>query len=62
MNTVFCPVTGGQVDGTTCLEIVLVADHEAKPSILPNGITWSDEQRERCLKCPYHADLESSEE
>ena len=50
MNTVFCPVTGGQVDGTTCLEIVLVADHEAKPSILPNGITWSEEQRERFVQ------------
>lgn len=51
-----------KVDGTTCLEIVLVADHEAKPSILPQGLEWNDQQREKCLKCLYHADLESSEE
>lgn len=62
MNTVFCPVMNKKVDGTTCLEIVLVADHEAKPSILPQGLEWNDQQREKCLKCPYHADLESSEE
>ena len=62
MNTVYCPVLDRQVDGNTCLEIVLVADREAKTSILPQGLEWSEEQRERCLKCPYHADLESSEE
>ena len=39
-----------------------VADRLLNPSVLPNGITWSEEQRERCLKCPYHTDLESSEE
>ena len=26
MNTVYCPVLDRQVDGNTCLEIVLVAD------------------------------------
>lgn len=58
MNTVFCPVMNKQVDGTTCLEIVLVADREAKPSILPDGTAWNEEQRQKCLSCPYHADLE----
>lgn len=58
MKTVYCPVINGQVDGSTCFEIVLVADHEAKPSILPQSIEWNDKQREKCLKCPYHNDLE----
>lgn len=57
-NTVFCPVTNGQIDGTTCLDIVLVADREAKPSILPEGVKWSEEQRQKCLACKYHADIE----
>lgn len=57
-NTVFCPVMNGQVDGTTCLEIVLVADREAKPAILPEGIKWDEEQRQKCLACKYHADIE----
>lgn len=62
MKTVYCPVINGQVDGSTCLEIVLVADHEAKPSILPQRIEWNEEQRQKCLNCPYHADLETDEE
>ena len=57
MNTVFCPVINNQIDGTTCLEIVLVADREAKASILPENIKWNEEQRQKCLNCPYHADL-----
>lgn len=61
MKTVFCPVLNGQVDGNTCLEIVLVADREAKPTILQAGIEWNEEQRQKCLKCPYHADLEDGE-
>lgn len=58
MNTVFCPVINGQIDGTSCLEIVLVADREANPSILPEGVIWNEEQREKCLTCKYHADVE----
>lgn len=38
-NTVFCPVINRQIDGATCLVIVLVADREAKPSILPSGLS-----------------------
>lgn len=57
-NTVFCPVINGQIDGTTCLDIVLVADKEAKPSILPKGVKWDDEQCKKCLACKYHDDTE----
>lgn len=61
MNTVCCPVMNKQIDGTTCLEIVLVADREAKPSILPQELEWNEEQRHKCLSCPYHADLDDEE-
>jgi len=57
-DTVFCPVVNGQIDGTTCLDIVLVADKEAKPSILPNKVEWNEEQCKKCLACKYHADVE----
>lgn len=62
MNTVYCPVLNRQVDGSTCLEIVLVADREAKTSILPQSIKWNEDQRQKCLKCPYHNDLEDTED
>ena len=62
MNTVYCHVLDRQVDGNTCLEIVLVADREAKTSILPQGLEWNDKQREKCLQCPYHNDLEDTED
>lgn len=58
MNTVFCPVINGQIDGASCLDIVLVADKEAKPTILPKDVIWNDEQCAKCLACKYHADTE----
>ena len=58
MNTVFCPVRNEQVDGTTCLEICIVADREAKPTILPEGTEWNEEQRQKCLNCKWHSDIE----
>ena len=58
MNTVYCPVINGQIDGTSCLEIVLVADREINQSILPQSIEWNEEQRNKCLACKYHADVE----
>lgn len=55
MCTVFCPVIEGFIDGASCLDIVLVADREAKPTILPKGVKWDDEQRKKCLACKYHS-------
>lgn len=57
-NTVFCPVINKQIDGTTCLEIVLVADKEANPSILPKDVKRNEEQRRKCLTCKYHDDID----
>ena len=58
MKTVYCPVVKGYVNGTTCLEIVIVADREAKPSILPESIKWTEEMREICKACKYHDDIQ----
>lgn len=57
MKTVYCPVMGREVDGTTCLEIVLVADREMKQSILPDGLDWDESKRAACLACQYHDDI-----
>lgn len=57
-KTVFCSVLGKQIDGATCLDIVLVADMEAKHSILPDGVQWDAQKRAICKACKYHADIE----
>ena len=57
-KTVYCPIIDGQINGIDCLEIVLVADREAKASILPKGIVWDEDQRSKCLSCKYHFDAE----
>lgn len=57
MKTVYCPVKDAQVNGDDCLIICDVADRMIKPSVLPEGIKWDEMQREKCLKCSYHADL-----
>lgn len=61
MKTVYCPVINGQIDGTTCQEIVDVADGMLSERILEDydvKTVWNEEQRQKCLVCPYHADLD----
>ena len=57
MKTVYCPVMDAQIDGGACIVICDVADRMLKPSVLPENIMWNEEQRQKCLNCPYHADL-----
>ena len=35
-----------------------VSDNMIKPTVLPEGIEWNDEQREKCLNCQYHYDVD----
>lgn len=58
MKTVPCPVKGDEINGTDCLIICDVADRMVKPTCLPDGIEWNEEQRRKCLACKYHADIE----
>lgn len=57
MNTVFCPVMEKEIDGTNCLIICDVADKFIKPTVLPEGIKWSEEQRAKCKGGIYHSDI-----
>ena len=59
-NTVYCPVIRGQIDGTTCLKIVDVADGLINARILEDieaVSDWNDGLRQKCLNCPYHANI-----
>ena len=58
MNTVYCPVINEEIDGGACLVICDVADGMIKSSVLSERITWNEEQRQKCLACKYHADLD----
>ena len=57
MNTVFCPVKNDQIDGNDCYIVCEVADNMLKKKFLPEGIQWNEEQKQKCLNCPYHADI-----
>lgn len=58
MKTVFCPVKNDQIDGNDCYIICEVADNMLKEKFLPDKIIWNDEQKQKCLNCPYHADVD----
>ncbi len=58
MKTVHCPVKDDEINGTDCLIICDVADRMFKSTCLPKGIEWNEEQRQKCLMCKYHADIE----
>ena len=55
---VYCPVKEGQIDGGDCLIVCDVADRCIKPTVLPTDIKWNEEQREKCINCQYHNDIE----
>lgn len=46
----------GQWDGS--LEIMLVADRMMNASTLPPEIRWDEGQRQTCLRCYYHDDID----
>ena len=56
-KTVNCPVKQEQINGIDCLVICDVADRMFRPSAIPEGILWSEEQRLICKQCKYHDDL-----
>lgn len=58
MNTVYCPVKDGQINGSDCLLICDIADKLIKPEARPDGIEWDEQQRSKCKACKYHADIE----
>ena len=58
MKTVYCPVKGAPINGTDCIIICDVAEKMIKPSMIPAGIEWNEEQRRKCLRCQYHDDLD----
>ena len=57
METVYCPVIDGQIDGGDCLLMCDVADQLVKSTVLPDDIVWDDQQRAKCIVCQYHDDL-----
>ena len=58
MKTVYCPVKGAAITGADCMIICDVSEKLLKTSVLPDGIVWNDEQYQKCLRCPYHDDLD----
>lgn len=60
-KTVYCPVIKDQIDGTSCLEICIVADGEIRSSVLSPEIEWNEKQREICLACKYHAEIQEDD-
>lgn len=58
MTMVFCPVKDGQIDGGDCFVVCEIADGNAPESVLPERIAWNEDQRQKCLNCKWHADIE----
>lgn len=58
MKTVYCPVKGAQITGADCIVICDISENLLKPSVIPAGIVWNDEQCKKCLRCQYHDGLD----
>ncbi len=56
-DTVTCPVKGDEITGDDCIIVCDVADGMIKPTCLPQGIEWNEEQQRKCKMCRYHADI-----
>lgn len=57
-KTVFCPVKKGQIDGSDCYLVCEVADGMLLDEFVPEAIVWNEDQRQKCLKCKYHDDVD----
>lgn len=58
MKTVYCPVKNDEINGADCYIICNVVDGYVKPTLLPDGIVWNEEQREKCKGCQYYDDID----
>ena len=54
IEKVYCPITDKDIDGGDCIIICDVADKMIKPTVLPEGVIWNEEQCEKCISCQYH--------
>ncbi len=54
MDIIYCPVADKNVGIDDCIITRDVADRLVKPSVLPEGISWNEEQRAKCISCKYH--------
>ena len=52
----YCVLQGREIPENECFDICLVSEYEILPSAFVNGYLpkMTDENREKCLKCPYH--------
>lgn len=54
IEKVYCPVADNDIDGGDCIIICDVADKMIKPTVLPEGVRWDENQRKKCLNCEWH--------
>lgn len=59
MTTVYCPVKAAPINGGDCFLVFEIADGNVPEKIIPENIEWNEEQRQKCLNCKWHADVES---
>jgi hypothetical protein len=52
-----CPVKNDKITGDDCIIVCDVAEGMIKPTVLPKGIEWNEEQRKKCKLCKYHSDI-----
>ena len=54
IEKVYCPVADKDIDSGDCIIICDVADKMIKPTVLPEGVQWDENQRKKCLNCEWH--------
>lgn len=53
-KTCLCPILNKEIDGLECFDAALVFEEMSPLSELPKGMTFTDENQRKCLKCRYH--------
>ena len=49
-----CPLCNREIECSTCYEICLVSEGTFPTSELPPGLEYTEENAEKCMKCPNH--------
>jgi hypothetical protein len=51
---VLCPILNQEIDLWDCYSAALVYEDVSPLSELPEGMTFTDENQNKCMKCKYH--------
>lgn len=53
---IYCPIINSEIDARACFDAALVYEEMSPRSEMPDGMEFTKENQEICIKCRHHPD------